>query len=359
MQALSSHFEKTLICCPFVPYTSDMVISFYSDLNIEFLPLKNVGGNKLIDKFKIIKNIPLWLKAFRKVNDFADIVYQRFPDNLNIPGFFYFFFKRKKVFATYTGTWKNYKTEPFTYRFQKWLLSYFFRGPVWVYNYKNINSRVLKGFSPSYSIKVWDEEKSLINKRLDYLKNNTEFIPYFITVGTLVYHKNQQYILDAFNNLNNENYKFKLFVVGGGELKNTYTDFVVKNNLQNKIFITGRKTDIELQELYRSCHFLIQAPLVEGFGKVPIEGFFHGVIPILNNVGLAKEMTGNSTRGFLFEIEKPGSLINLLRTISKNKMLLRDMIINGREYSRDLTLENWSSEYIKKINDFFEKNSSI
>ena len=354
MQALGLHFEKTLICCPFVKSTPDMVLSHYTHQNIEFLHLKNVGGNSLLDKIKIITNIFSWLRAFKKVNDFADIVYQRFPNNLNIPGFFYFFFKRKKVFATYTGTWKDYEHEPVTYRFQKWLMKKFFRGPIWVYVDTEVSKKILKGISPSYSLKIFNEEKDQVDKRLKNLKNNIDFIPRFITVGSLVPHKNQQFILDAFKTLHEQNFEFELYVVGGGKLMNAYIDFVRVNKLENCIFITGKKTDTDLQKLYRRCNFLIQAPLVEGFGKVPIEGFFHGVIPILNNVGLAPEMTGNGTRGFLFSTSNPKDFLSLIKGITFNKMLMYDMIIDGREYSKTHTLENWSNEYIAVVNEYFE-----
>jgi glycosyltransferase involved in cell wall biosynthesis len=354
MQALSSHFESTMICCPFVKYTPDMVLSHYTNKNIEFLHLKNVGGNSLFDKIKICINIFSWLKAFKKASDFADIVYQRFPNNLNVPGFFYFFFKRKKVFATYTGTWKDYKNEPITYRFQKWLLKHFFRGPVWVYVDAEISPKILKGISPSYSLKIFNDERFDVDRKLADLKNNIDFIPRFITVGSLVPHKNQQFILNAFKTLYDQGYRFELYVVGGGKLQNSYIDFVRSNKLENNIFITGKKTDLDLQKLYRLCNFLVQAPVVEGFGKVPIEGFFHGVIPILNDVGLAREMTGNGKRGFLFNIFNAEDFLSLLKNITANKKLMYDMIVNGREYSKNHTLENWSNEYIKVVNEYFE-----
>ena len=127
LEQLASHFESTTIVCPFTPIDDTKVISWYKQ-PIQFIEVPNVGGKTLLEKLQIFTVLSKWIKAFRKVNGVSDILYQRFPNNLNIPGFFYFYFKRKKVFATYTGSWLG--NEPFTYRLQKWLLKKLFRGPL-------------------------------------------------------------------------------------------------------------------------------------------------------------------------------------------------------------------------------------
>lgn len=355
MQSLASYFESTTICCPIEKFSGDKILSIYSNDAIKFIAVPNVGGNNLKDKIKLIKAIPAWLQAFKKAGKEADIVYQRFPNNLNIPGFFYFYFKRAKVFATYTGTWSNYKGEPPTYRFQKWLLKNFFRGPVWAYIKKEKQGdKILKSFSPSYTLQEWEEETQQVEQRVQRLQKGEAFTPVFITVGALVANKNQQYILNNFKILFDEGINFKLLIVGEGPLKQKYLEFIENNNLHNNIFITGKKTAIELRALYRQADFLVQAPLAEGFGKVPAEGFFHGVIPLLNDVSLAKEMTGDRERGFLFSAASPDNLAVILKTVLKDKKLLTCMIKNGREYARKFTLENWSMEFINKIETYFE-----
>ncbi|MGI8952791.1 MAG: glycosyltransferase [Chitinophagaceae bacterium] len=355
MEALANKFQQTLICCPFVPYSNNKIISVYSHPQIQFISLPNVGGATVLSKIQLIKIIPVWLKAFKKANKFADIIYQRFPNNINIPGFFYFYFKKAKTFATYTGTWKNYKTEPATYRFQKWLLKKIFRGPVFIYTMEKLRKEnFFKSISPSYTLQEWEEETKSIENKINRLITHQKFIPTFITVGSLVANKNQQYILDAFKILHEEQFPFQLYIVGDGVLKNTYQQFIEKNQLTNQVFLIGKKTHIELRALYRKADFLVQAPLAEGFGKVPVEGFFHGVIPLLNNVGLAKEMTGNNERGFLFYANNKINLVQLIKQINAQKNLLPQMITNGRIFSRSQTLENWANDYAEIINRYFE-----
>jgi glycosyltransferase involved in cell wall biosynthesis len=355
MEMLSAHFEQTLICCPFTEYSSDKITSSYTNNSIQFYPLKNVGGDNIKAKFDLIKTIPSWFRAFKKANDFADIIYQRFPNNLNIPGFFYFYFKRSKTFATYTGTWKNYHREPPTYRFQKWLLKNYFRGIVGVYsNYEFEEHNFFKTFSPSYTLNDWNEESENVNKRIINLKIQTDFLPKFVTVGSLVPHKNQQYILDAFKILNQQDFDFRLYIVGDGFLRESYERFIHENRLTDKIFLTGKMTDVDLRNIYRKVNFLIQTPLSEGFGKVPIEGFFHGVIPFLNNTEMASEMIGdNSERGYLFKLDEPENLAEfILKAISEKKDWVLK-ISNGREYACIQTLEHWANIFSQKIENYF------
>ena len=355
MQVLASMFQHTIICCPFVPYGSDKVTTAYTDKSIDFIPLKNAGGNTFGDKLALIANIPAWIKGFSTANKHADIVYLRFPNNLNIIGFFYFYFKRAKTFATYTGTWANYSGEPLTYRFQKWLLKNFFRGPAWIYMHEEKRGKNLyKGISPSYTLKEWEEETEQVQQRVERIKASGITKPVFITVGGLNSNKNQQYILHACKILHAENFPFYLYVVGDGELKASYQQFVEQNKLQECINICGKKNYSQLRELYRQTDFLIQATLVEGFGKVPIEGFFHGVIPLLNNVALSGEMTGDGKRGFTFSATDVNNLVMLIKNVVGIQQQLATMVIEGRNYAKQQTLENWTASYIEKINEHYK-----
>ena len=354
MQALASQFEHTIICVPFEKLAVDSVTSEYALDNIEFIALPNVGGNSFKDKMKLIGAIPSWIRAFKNANSRSDIVYLRMPNNLNIPGFFYFKLKQAKTFAQYTGTWKNYATEPATYRFQKWLLKHFFKGPVWVYtDDNNLGKNIFKGTSPSYNLQEWNEETNQVKEKLGKLNNGRIEMPVFISVGALVPNKNQQFILNAFKILKEQKFIFKLYIVGDGFLKEQYEKFIDENNLHDCVTLTGKKNFYELRNLYRESNFLIQAPFAEGFGKVPIEGFFHGVVPIISNTALADEMIGRNERGFKFNNDDIEMLIKIIREVTTNNNTISHMIVNGRAYAKEHTIENWIEAYIKEINYFF------
>ena len=351
IQELASRFERTVIVCPFVPLKESFVISRYTLPTIRFVPLANVGGSSIKAKLGIVKIIPAWLKAFKKAHEQSDIVYLRMPNNLSIPAFFYFKAKKKKWFATYTGTWANYKGEPPTYRFQKWLLKNFFHAPVSIYvNEKPAVNHLHKGISPSYNEAEWMEETVQVKERTERYTNAGMSKPVFITVGALVPNKNQQYILDTSRRLAEEDFSFEWYIVGDGYLKSRYEAFIQQHNLGNYVFLAGKKTYEQLRTLYRKADFLVQPTLVEGFGKVPIEAMFHGVIPVLSKTALSGAMTGNGKHGFIFDVQDKDALYLLIKNLLSQQETFAGIINNGRNFVKEHTLEHWADTFIKQIN---------
>ena len=353
-EQLADHFQATTIACSFANLDESKVISWYTK-EISFIELPVVGGKRIIDKLKIFTTIPKWINGFKKINKLSDIVYQRFPNNLNIPGFFYFYCKKQKVFATFTGTWEDYIGEPKTYRFQKWLLKKYFRGPVWVYtSHQGNDCRIKPGFSPSYSQNEWEEETEQVKNRIRNISINGIPILRLITVGTLIDYKNQMAILKACTILKSKGISFTLKIVGGGPMFKQLANYIKEQQLEHDVEMVGKKNYQDLRALYRQADFVVQAPLKEGFGKVPIEGLFHGVIPILNNLSMAGHMTGEEERGFLFENGNELLLAEKLIDIKNKVSKLSLMIEKGRTFAKKQTLESWANEYYATVTEFYK-----
>jgi len=354
IETLSTYFSEVHIFCPFIAYQSNQSLTTYQQKHISFYPLKYLGGNNLIDKLKIFLYIPTWFKAYSKGNKLSDIVYQRFPNNLNIPGFFYFYFKKKPVFATYTGTWDNHVGLSQSYIFQKYLLKKFFRGPVGVYSNANINEdRIFKSFSPSYTLAEWHTEEENVQAKINYLSNQQIKTLKLITVGSLIGYKNQLYILNTCVLLKQQNIAFHLHVVGDGEDRNLLEKFVQENNLTNDVTFTGRINTQQLQQLYRTVDFAVQAPLLEGFGKVPLEAYFHGVLPIINHISMADYITQNNRLGYTFNAQDKEALFLLLKNILSDNQNLQNRIIAARDFVQQFTLEAWAKQYKDRIDKFY------
>lgn len=356
LQQLCSHFSETLICCPFAAYDETKILSTYSSPNLQFHDLPVVGGETIDAKMKLLAALPKWLNAYKRADEFSDIIYQRFPNNLNIPGFWYFFVKKKKVFATYTGTWNGYESEAGTYRMQRWMLRKYFRGPVWVYDKPGMSdNRIKAGFSPSYSSNEWNEETEQVQQRLQRFTEGELSVYRFITVGTLIDYKNQLAIVKACHVLIEKNFPFVLTIVGDGPMRGEIETYINTNGLSEHIRLAGKKNHQELRQLYRQHDFVIQAPLKEGFGKVPVEGFFHGVIPIINNISMASYMLDAGKRGFLFDAGKPNDLVDTLLSLPGKHAKMTQMIENGRKYASSQTLEAWSKEYFETVSTFYNE----
>ncbi len=358
MDNLSSAFEKTIICAPVVSINENHPkLTYYENSNITFIELPHVGGPTLPAKIRLIKTIPLWIGSFKKLSGQVDILYQRFPNNLNIPGFFYSHLIRKKKFATYTGVWGPFKGEEPTIWLQRMLLKHFFKGPVFVYSYGKdmAHGRIYTTISPSYTLSDWEEEETTFQKkigRIDRFEPEDKLI--LINVASLVPHKNQLFLLKAMQLLKNQQVTFHLYIVGQGKERQSLQEFIDKNQLNKYVTLTGQIQQDELRNLYRKADFVIQPPLWEGYGKVPIEGIFHAVVPILSHVNLHPYFAGiQEERGGLFHYDHPQNLVNVLMKFAGNKELWRSAVVAGRKFAASFTMEEWKNSILSTLESYY------
>ncbi|HPM30077.1 MAG TPA: glycosyltransferase [Chryseolinea sp.] len=348
---LSTYFEQVYICAPVLNGNDNQsAISVYENKNIVFIPIPLAGGNSIVSKLKLALVLPVWIFKIILICSKSDLVYLRAPNNISIPGFAISSLFRKKKFSTFTGTWNGYKSEPFTYALQRKYLSKYFNGPVFVYgrlpsDRENIHNTI----SPSYSMDDWCMETTQVEGRVQSLAHQNVFARgiNLITVGSLTDNKNQIFILEAMTKLKMLKVKFVLWVAGEGENLKRYENFVRENNLQEDVFFLGNIKQDQLREYYRKADIIVQAPIHEGFGKVPIEGFFHGVIPVISNVNLSGKIVGDNKRGRVFNTQD--ELIGHIRSLMHAPSDMIELIKNGREYARENTLEAWGREILCQI----------
>lgn len=358
LEELAKYFEVFTIACPFEEYNEEVKYYPYSRENIRFIQSKVLGGTTLKAKWQIIKTLPLWFSIYREIDQNSDIIYLRFPNNISIPGFLYFLLKRRKMFATYTGSWDYDPYTSFSYRLQKVMLRLMFAGPVMVYRKEDkIHPKIKSSYSPSYSETVWHEETANIESRISRLKRVGIKELSLITIGALTENKNQKYIFQSCEILKKHGIPFKLTIVGAGKRKTEYAYFLKLLNLENDVKLIGPQNYMEVRQLLREHDFLLHASLSEGFAKVPIEAMFHGCIPILGNkILLAQKFIQGNKNGYIFNTDDSNSLANLCQVIYGCQPVdqLIEMIYNGRSFVKEFTLENWAKHYINNIKAYFD-----
>ena len=70
---------------------------------------------------------------------------------------------------------------------------------------------------------------------------------------------------------------------------------------------------------------------------------------------MAKYMTGDRERGFLFDAADTLDLADVLTSVRDEPQVLVSMIKKGREFARTHTLESWAEDYYLTITDYFER----
>lgn len=354
MDALAAHFSSTVFCTPVIEASSEMPpLSYYTQEGISFQPLPQAGGKTWRDKWHLVTMIPRWFKAFSLLGKHVDLIYQRFPNNLNIPGFFYIYFKRIPAFATYTGTWEGYRGESLTYRIQRLLLKHVYPGPVFVYQNTLKHHRIYPSSSPSYSMLDWQAESANVELKLNRLQQRTDADGlHLMSVGALTSYKNHIILLKACVLLKKAGRLFQLNIAGQGKLRDSLLAFVREEGLQDQVHFLGVVPQDELRAYYRKADFVIQPSIIEGYGKVPIEAMFHGAVPLLSRVSMHPYFVGeNGERGGIFELDKPECIVNAINTFVYETNAWNIAIRSGRDFCKKHTLEAWTKSIVSVLTE--------
>ena len=359
-EALLANFEEVSLVAPILK-RNDNVDNFthYSSSIKEktnFYSCPPVGGNNFIDKLKIVWVIPKWLKLFWQLKN-NDLYYLRFPNNLNIISFLFYFILKKKIIITYTGTWENYKYEPWTYKLQKIFIKYLHVGPAFVYSLSNSNlpKNIFSSYSPSFSNLDCYLQEFTIKQKVQNIDNFKLDTLEFVSVGSVVEYKNQLLAIKVIEYLSTNGLSVRLRIVGEdkGEYFNYLKKVVHEKALSNLVFFEGFKSGKELDNILKGSHFLVHTPKIEGYGKTPQEALFYGLIPILSDFPFAPFFVGNQNeRGFLIDDSNysNGKLLIWIKAIINSPENWKEMIESSFEFSKKLTIDIWVESYVKEIN---------
>lgn len=122
------------------------------------------------------------------------------------------------------------------------------------------------------------------NKKSDYLKKELNIDQDFkiIThIGTFKDAKNHKFIIEVFKNLNNINKKYKLVLIGRGELEKEIKQKTKDLNLENDVYFLGVREDIP--KILQSTDVFFMPSVLEGLPVVLVEAQACGVPCVISN----------------------------------------------------------------------------
>lgn len=308
--------------------------------------------------------LPYILFTVFKVMQKADHIHLRCPGNISLIGcLLQIFFPKKPKSVKYAGNWDPEAKQPWTYRFQKWILGNRFLSrniKVLVYGeWPKQSDNIVPFFTASFS----EKERESIAK--DFKQ------PYkFIFTGNLVNGKGIFETIDFIESLNYKGMISELDIYGDGLLEDSLRSYIQKKELQNFVKLKGRKSLDELKQAYREAHFVVLLSKSEGWPKALAEGMWYGCIPIATQVSCVPWMLGEGSRGIIissvekrkerrekrgrqkeFKKEKVVSrtgcsetdVEKFLRLLEKPEKL-KQMSIAAQEWSQNYTLEKFEAE---------------
>jgi glycosyltransferase involved in cell wall biosynthesis len=342
-------FDEVLICAPLLPGAPPADFRAYSRPNIRLVPVEEAGGSTLRAKWNLFRKVPAWWMAIRRMLERVDAVHVRCPNNVSIPGLLAVARSGRLRQAVYTGVWNGPASA--TYRLQRWYLRRRFRGPVAVYaSGEDLPAHLVPTFSPSYSAQVWDEESAAVGERLARLEDH-EAVPRrlrIVTVGRLTSAKGQATVLRAVALLSRSGVAAEVHMVGEGPDRGRLERLAEELGLADAVVLHGALPPEQVRALYRRADFVVQAPTSEGYGKVPVEAFFHGAVPVLSDIGMSREIVGGTERGRVFPPGDEAALAAHLVALASDAAEVARLVRAGREYARGRTLEAWK-EHLREM----------
>lgn len=184
--------------------------------------------------------------------------------------------------------------------------------------------------------------KSDIFIRNDTFQSKTINILY---VGSLTKRKAVQYLIEAFDRINNHYSNCILHIVGDGEL---YND-LQKNSCENIIFHGHLNRKIELSNLYKLADIFICPSLSEGFPRVLYEAMIHSVPIITTDVDGIKFFFKDKIDALLIPPENAEQIFNKFCLIANDKFLRQKLILNSQKKINHIFRSRTSEQFYQKI----------
>ena len=179
------------------------------------------------------------------------------------------------------------------------------------------------------------------------VKNN------ILHVGSFDKRKNILVLAKAFKILVDNDKNYKLILVGKQKINGDdfvlkkISEFIKKNNLENKIILKGYLSVEELKRIYKSSALYVFPSVHEGFGIPIIEAMSMGLPVLCSDIEIFREIGKDSV--LYFNKNKPLDLYNKMILILKDKNLRNKLIRKGFKRSKKFNRKNFITEFEKNF----------
>ncbi|WP_214228557.1 glycosyltransferase family 1 protein [Pedobacter sp. B4-66] len=169
---------------------------------------------------------------------------------------------------------------------------------------------------------------------------------FFLSVGSIIERKNLLNICKAVQLLEKDN-EVNLVVIGkgSGKYKSEIDNFILKNNLSNKITFLKDVNSADLPAIYSLSEALIYPSYFEGFGIPVLEALSVGVPVITSSVSCLPEAGGDAA--FYVNPDKPEEIANSMLTVLKGGADVQAMIQKGFVHAEKFSNKNCAAQVMK------------
>lgn len=191
----------------------------------------------------------------------------------------------------------------------------------------------------------------LENDLLDENENINLPENFILSVGTLEPRKNYITLIKAFKILEKMGIKDLHLVIAGmnGFKSNEIIQTIQKENLNDKIILTGYLTDKQLRQCYYKAKLFVMTSEYEGFGIPVLEAMATKTPVVASNCTSFPEIVGDA--GLLVEPKNTEEISTAIATLLENPELKKSLISKGLKKVSEYT---WKKSALKTLN-IYEK----
>lgn len=157
----------------------------------------------------------------------------------------------------------------------------------------------------------------------------------FTYVAELNKNKNQIMLIQVIEKLKEEYKNIKLLLVGNCNNKQVYQEEIEKRNLENEVYLLGRRVDI--QEILAITNIYLASSIREGLPVNIMEAMYMGLPIIATDNRGHRELVNNNENGFIIKTKQ--DMIYRIKEIIENQELREKMKKNNIEYIKKYTLK--------------------
>ncbi len=196
-------------------------------------------------------------------------------------------------------------------------------------------------------IKQWDKDIKALPERKELrdkynIEQNKTIL---LGVGNFRALKNWERIFDFIK----KNKEYYFILIGYGELKDRYIEYINDNNLQKNIKIEPKKEGIELKEYYKTSDIFVFPTLNDTFGFVVPEALISGLPVLCSQFAGASSLIKNGKNGYVVDPN-----LQFDDKVEKIKKKLSQFSRNAYLSVKELTIENRVDEFINIFKDILK-----
>jgi len=334
--------DKVIIVAPLKAGEVHPILTNYSHNEIQFVAVPHFSLTSFKNVILTLLQLPkIGYRIFTAMQQ-ADHIHLRCPGNMGLLGScIQILFPNKKKTAKYAGNWDPKSKQPFSYRFQKAILSNAFltkNMQVLVYGEWEKKSKNIQAF---FTATYRESEKETVTTK------NLNGLIKFLFVGTFSSGKQPLYAIQLIEKIREKKHNVQLTFYGEGIEKEALEKYIATNNCNGFIFLNPYISKDDLKKVYQESHFLVLPSKSEGWPKVVAEAMFWGCVPLATNVSCISNMLDNEKRGLLLNIDTTSDS-KKIQLLLQNESDYQSKINNGINWSRNFTIDKFEEE-IKKL----------